>query len=87
MATAAATARSAWSACGKGAPKTAMTASPTNCMTVPDCAEDRAVHRGPVGAELASQLARVGMLGDGRVRANVAHQHRYDDPLGLADRA
>ena len=26
---------SQWSACGNGAPKTAMTASPTNCITVP----------------------------------------------------
>ena len=35
MASAAATARSAWSSCANGAPKTAMTASPTNCITVP----------------------------------------------------
>ena len=35
IASAAATARSAWSSWAKGAPKTAMTASPTNCMTVP----------------------------------------------------
>ena len=35
MASAAATARSGWSGCGNGAPKTAITASPTNCITVP----------------------------------------------------
>ena len=86
MAMAAATARSAWSACGNGAPKTAITASPTNCMTVPGLAEDRPVHRGPVRAELAGQLARIGVLGDRRVRPDVAHQHGHRDALGLADR-
>ena len=35
IARAAATARSAWSSWANGAPKTAITASPTNCMTVP----------------------------------------------------
>ena len=35
MLAAATTARSAWSSLGTGAPKTAITASPTNCMTVP----------------------------------------------------
>ena len=35
MSSAAATARSAWSGCENGAPKTAITASPTNCITVP----------------------------------------------------
>ena len=35
MAAAACTARSAWSSIATGAPKTAITASPTNCMTVP----------------------------------------------------
>ena len=33
--TAAANARSAWSSCATGAPKQAITASPTNCITVP----------------------------------------------------
>ena len=35
MPSAAATARSAWSSCSNGAPNTAITASPTNCITVP----------------------------------------------------
>ena len=35
IAIAACMARSAWSSCGNGAPNTAITASPTNCITVP----------------------------------------------------
>ena len=49
-------------------------------------AENRLVHSGAVSAKLARELARVGMLGDGRVGPDVAHQHGHDDPLGLADR-
>ena len=48
-------------------------------------AEDGLVHRGPVRVQLPGQLARVGVLGDRRVRPDVAHQHGHLDPLGLTD--
>ena len=47
--------------------------------------QDGVIHRGPVGIQLAGELARVGVLGDGRVGPDVAHQHGHDDALGLAD--
>ena len=85
MANAAATARSAWSSWANGAPNTAITASPTNCITVPFSPEDGVVHGRTMHVELPRQLARIGVLGDGRVRADVAHENGHHDPLGLAD--
>ena len=80
---AAATARSPWSSVATGAPNTAITASPTNCMTVP-------LRRGshgssPRGARAAGRRAG----SDQRVRrswctADVGHQHRDGELLGLA---
>ena len=70
---------------GSGAPNTAITASPTYCITVPPSAEDGPVHLGAVRVELRGELRRVGVLGDGRVAADVAHQHRDLELLGLAD--
>ena len=78
IATAARAARSAWSSCGNGAPNTAITASPTYCITVPPCVEDRRVHLGPVLVELPGEHGRVGALGDARVAADVGHQHGDD---------
>ena len=46
-----------------------------------------AVHRGAVGVELAGQLTGVGVLGDRRVRADVAHDDGHVEPFGLADAA
>src|SRR3984957_18369452 len=51
----------------------------------PVLAEDGVVHGGPVHVELTGQLARVGVLGDGRVRADIAHEDRDDHPLGFPD--
>ena len=48
-------------------------------------AQDGLVHRGPVRVELAGELARVGVLGDGRVGADIAHEDRHHDPFGLSD--
>ena len=48
-------------------------------------AEDGLVHGRPVGVELPGQLAGIGVLGDGRVRADVAHQDGDLDHLGLPD--
>ena len=47
--------------------------------------EDRTVHLGAVAVELLGEHRRVGVLGDGRVAADVAHQHRDVEPLGLAE--
>ena len=51
----------------------------------PVLVEDGPVHGRPVGVELPGQLAGVGVLGDGGVRADVAHEHGALDHLGLAD--
>ncbi len=48
-------------------------------------AQDGLVHRGTVRVELTGQLARVRVLGDGRVRADVAHHDCHLHSLGLAD--
>ncbi len=81
------TARSAWSSCGTGAPKHAITASPTNCITVPSSSRMALVHLGAVLVELARELRRVGALGDARVAADVGHEHGHDELFGLADGA
>ena len=47
--------RSAWSSCGNGAPNTAITASPTYCMTVPPSSRIGGVHLGAVRVELPGQ--------------------------------
>ena len=83
---AARTARSAWSAWGNGAPNTAMTASPTYCMTVPVLVEDGGVHLPAVGVELAGQHGRIGGLGDGAVAPHVGHEHGDLEPLGAPER-
>ena len=51
----------------------------------PALAQDGLVHRRSVGVELAGQLARVGVLGDGRVGTDVAHHYCHLDSLCLAD--
>ena len=51
----------------------------------PVLAQDGLVHGGPVGVELPGQLAGIGVLGDGRVGADVAHQDGHLDHLGLTD--
>ena len=43
------------------------------------------IHRGAVGVELSGEFARVGVFGDRRVRADVAHDDGHVEPLGLAD--
>jgi hypothetical protein len=39
----------------------------------------------PVGVQLASELGRVGVLSDGRVRPDITHENCDLDALGLAD--
>ena len=85
MPAAAATARSAWSGCGNGAPNTAITASPTNCMTVPSSPRIALFIAARCRFSCPASCGRVGLLRDRRVRPDVAHQHGDDDPLGLAD--
>ena len=46
--------------------------------------EDRAVHLGAVTIELLGQQRRVGVLADGRVAADVAHQHGDVQLLAVA---
>ena len=45
------------------------------------------VHLTPVGVELAGELGGVSVLGDGRIPADVRHQHGHHQPLGLTDAA
>ena len=47
--------------------------------------QDGPVHGGPVRVELAGQLARVGVLGNGRIGADIAHDDGDLHPLGLSD--
>src|ERR1700722_6752206 len=49
--------------------------------------QDGVVHGRPMDVELPGELARVCVLGDGGVRADVAHENRDDDPFGLTDLA
>ena len=82
---AAARARSAWSACGNGAPNTAITASPTNCMTVPPSPRMASFIAARCSLSWRASAVGVGPLGDARVAADVGHQHGDVDLLGLAD--
>ena len=50
-------------------------------------AKDGTVHLRPVTVELLGEHGRVGVLGDRRVAADVAHQHGDLEPLRLADAA
>ena len=53
----------------------------------PTGAEDGTVHLRPVTVELLGEHGRVGVLGDRRVAADVAHQHGHLESLRLADAA
>ena len=74
-------ARSAWSSCGTGAPNTAITASPTNCITVPPSPRIARF----ISARCVVELA--GQRGWGRscsamrrVAPDVGHQHGDLEP-------
>jgi len=47
--------------------------------------KDGAVHLGPVLVELVRQHGRVGILGNGRVTADVGHQDGHHEGLSLPD--
>ena len=68
-------ASSAWSSCGNGAPNTAITASPTNCITVPPSSRIAWFISARCSLSCAGERGRVGALGDARVAADVGHEH------------
>ena len=87
IAAAAASARSAWSAARHGRAEHRHHRVAHVLHHRPAGAEDGTVHLGPVAVELPGEHGRVGVLGDRRVAADVAHQHGDLEPLRLADAA
>ena len=76
----------AWSSCGNGAPNTAITASPTYCITVPPWSRIAAFISARCVLSWPASTVGSRPLGDARVAAHVGHQHGDVEPLGPPDR-
>ena len=85
MLAAAAIARSAWSELGTGAPKTAITESPTYCMTVPPSARMAPFISARWRLSWPARADGSVVLGDARIAPDVGHQHGDLEPFGVAD--
>ena len=83
MPPAARTARSGWSSWGKGAPKTAITASPTNCMTVPSSPRTAPFMAARCSLSWAASCAG-GVCSAMVEYPDVGHEDGHLDVLGLA---